>query len=261
MKERAYAKINLALDVFAIREDNYHDLRSIMVPIDFYDELEIVKAKQDEFICNKAYIRYDENNSIFKMAQQLQLRYGIDEHYRIVLRKSIPTRAGLGGGTADAAAALRIFQKLHRLQLNEAEIKQICTSVGADVLFNYYNVPAVVEGIGDRLEMLPMAKTYHVLLVKPRKGVSTKEAYERLDMESCDHPDITALKEALLKGSDIRGLLGNSLEQPALLMNKDIVSIKQMLKEAGAENVLMSGSGSTVFCIDEDPDEIRAIFE
>ena len=261
MKERAYAKINLSLDIFNVRENGYHDLNSIMLPISFYDELEIAVSDKDEYTCNRHYIRNSEENSVIKMINIVKERYSLQDHYRIVLNKQIPTQAGLGGGTADAAAALRILKRLHRLKMTDEQIRDICMQVGADVPFNYYNVPAVVSGLGEKIERISVKKNYHVLLVKPRSGVSTAQAYQLLDLEKCDHPDIGRLKEALINGGSIDGLLGNSLEQPAFQLNRDIVEVKEKLKAAGARNVLMSGSGSTVFCIDEDRNEIRKIAE
>ena len=259
MKQRAYAKINLSLDIFNVRENGYHDLNSIMLPIDFYDELEITVSKKDEYRCNRHYIRNSKENSVIKMIQILKERYLLKDHYSIILNKQIPTQAGLGGGTADAAAALRIMQKLYQLEMTDDEIKEICMLVGADVPFNYYNVPAVVSGLGEEIEEIKLKKTYYILLVKPWSGVSTKQAYELLDLDKCDHPDIMKLKETLINGNSIDGLLGNSLEQPAFQLNSEIVKVKEQLKAAGACNVLMSGSGSTVFCIDEDREEIRKI--
>ncbi len=259
MKDRAYAKINLSLDVFNVREDGYHDISSIMVPIDFYDELEIRIADTDFFSCNRPFIRYNEHNSIYKMISILKERYGIDDHHAITLRKVVPMQAGLGGGTADAASVLRIFQKLYGLKMSKKEIIDVCVKVGADVPFNYFNVPAVVSGIGDVIEPFTMAKRYAVLLVKPRSGISTKEAYETLDMEACDHPDIGKLRKALEEGFAISGLLGNSLEQPALKLNDDIRKVKEELIACGVGDVLMSGSGSTVFCIHEDASVIAEL--
>ncbi|MBQ6477869.1 MAG: 4-(cytidine 5'-diphospho)-2-C-methyl-D-erythritol kinase [Erysipelotrichaceae bacterium] len=261
MKQRAYAKINLSLDIFNVRENGYHDLKSIMLPIDFYDELEIAVSDKDEYRCNRHYIRNTEENSVIKMINILKQRYSLKDHYRIVLNKQIPTQAGLGGGTADAAAALRILKKLHHLNMTDDEIREICMQVGADVPFNYYNVPAVVSGLGEKIERISLKKVYYILLVKPWSGVSTRQAYELLDLNECDHPDIEKLKEALISGSGIDGLLGNSLEQPAFRLNEDIVSVKEKLISAGGRNVLMSGSGSTVFCIDEDRNKIRKIAE
>ena len=261
MKDRAYAKINLALDVFNIREDGYHDINSIMIPVNFYDELEINIAEKDEYVCNKSFVRFNESNSIIKMIDVVKKRYNINDHYYINLNKVVPMQAGLGGGTSDAGSTLRILKKLYKLDLSKEDEREICVQVGADVLFNYYNKPAVVSGIGDYVEPFDMKKEYNVLIVKPRLGVSTKLAYEKLDMNICDHPNIEKLKQALINGDDINGLLGNSLEQPALLLNKDIETIKNILIENGASNVLMSGSGSSVFAISEDFNEIEKLAE
>ena len=261
MKDRAYAKINLALDVFNIRDDGYHDINSIMVPVNFYDELEINIASKDNYNCNKSFIRFDEDNSIIKMINVIKQRYDIKDHYYINLNKVVPIQAGLGGGTSDAASTLRILKKLYKLDLTQEDERQICVAVGADVLFNYYNKPAIVSGIGDYVEPFVMKKEYDVLIVKPKSGVSTKEAYQKLNMDICDHPNINKLKNALINGDDIYGLLGNSLEQPALLLNKEIEGIKNTLIDAGARNVLMSGSGSSVFVISENYEEIEKLAE
>ena len=115
MKDKAYAKINLALDVCGVREDGYHLIDSIMVPINFYDLLDIRISDTDSYRCNWPYIRYNENNSIYKMISVLKDKYQIRDHFMIDLYKSVPTQAGLGGGTADAASALRIMKKLYGL--------------------------------------------------------------------------------------------------------------------------------------------------
>ena len=261
MKDRAYAKINLALDVFNVRDDGYHDIKSIMIPINFYDELEIRVVDNDEYICNKPYIKFNEKNSIIKMIDIVKDKYNINDHFYINLRKSIPTQAGLGGGTSDAGSALRILKKLYRLDLSKQEERDICVAVGADVLFNYYNKAAVVEGIGDIITPIEVKKKYHVLLVKPFKGVSTKQAYDNLNMDICDHPNIDILKMSLEEGTCIDGLMSNSLEQPSLLLNKDVKIIKDLLIDNGCKNVLMSGSGSCVFAISEDEEEIKRLNE
>lgn len=261
MKQRAYAKINLSLDVFAVREDGYHDIRSIMVPISLFDELELDIADKDSYSCNRPNIVYNENNSIVKMIKAFQDMTGIVSSYAVRLHKCVPIKAGLGGGTADGAAALKLLQKLHHVSLNEQQIIELCLKVGADVPFNYFNVPAIVEGIGEKITPIAMKKNYFVLLMKPYTGISTAEAYRKLDVESCDHPDVGKLKKALETGSSISGLLGNSLEQPSLLLNKDIAKIKYLMKSRGGKDVLMSGSGSSVFTISEDRRLIMAMYD
>ena len=261
MKEKAYAKINLALDVCGVLDNGYHELKSVMLPINFYDVLEINIASEDNYYCNWSYITYNEHNSIYKMISLLKERYSINDHYYVKLLKSVPIQAGLGGGTADAAAALRIFEKLYDLKLDKQEIRDICVKVGADVLFNYYNMPALVKGIGDIIEPIDVKNRYHVLLIKPRSGISTVKAYEALNIDTCDHPDIERLLSALRDGDSIEGLLGNSLQGVALQLNSEISDVLRVLHDAGARNVLMSGSGSTVFCISEDRNEIIGLYD
>lgn len=260
MKDKAYAKINLSLDVFNIREDGYHDLKSIMLPLNFFDELEIRRQDKDEYICNRSYIHFDENNSVVKMINVFSKKYNINDHYYINLTKHIPAQAGLGGGTSDAASTLRILQKMYHINMSQEEIRDMCVAVGADVLFSYYNLPAVVEGIGDIVNTFDVKNDYYVLLMKPNLGVSTKKAYELLDMNACDHPDIDKLKECLIDGESIEGLLGNSLEEPSFKINEDIKVMKDKLIKYGAKNVLMSGSGSTVFALSENKEKIEKLY-
>lgn len=261
MRDRAYAKINIALDVFNKREDGYHDISSVMIPISFYDDLEISISDVDNYTYNRTNIEFNEQNSIYKMIEAVRKKYGIDAHYSIVLNKCVPLRAGLGGGTSDAASTLRLLKRLHHLKPTYEEEKELCMSVGADVLFSYINKPAIVSGIGDVVEPIKVKKTYYVLIVKPKYGISTKQAYEMLDMEKANHPNIEALKNALANGDDLAGLLGNSLEQPALLLNKEIDVIKNKLINAGASNVAMSGSGSAVFTLCESEEEMMRLYE
>ncbi len=261
MKQRAYAKINLSLDVFGVREDGYHELDSIMLPVNFYDVVDIEKSDEDVYECNWNYIKYNEHNSIYKMISVLKERYDIRDHHRIILHKSIPIQAGLGGGTADAAAVLKLFEKIYDIAPDKEEIRDICMSVGADVLFNYYNVPAHVSGVGDVIEPFWVKKTYYVLLVKPKSGISTARAYQELDLDTCAHPDIKALKKALEEGSDFDGLIGNSLQEVAQSLNSEIREALDRLNELEAPNVLMSGSGSTVFSISDDRKRILDLYD
>lgn len=258
MIDRCFAKVNLALDVFNIREDGYHDLKSIMVPISFFDELKINIAEENKLICNKEYITNNESNSILKMVKEFEKETNIINKYEIILNKHIPTKAGLAGGTSDAAGTLRLLQKLNHISLSEQTIRKLCVAVGADVFFNYYNKPAIVSGIGDELEFIDIKDDYYILIMKPRMGVSTRQAYELLDMNKCDHPNINALVEALKNGDEILPYMQNSLEQPALLLNEDIKTVKAILREK-AGNSLMSGSGSTVFAISKNKELLAKI--
>lgn len=255
MRERAYAKINLCLDVAGKRDDGYHELKMIMVPIDFYDVLEMIPGQSETSLSlNRSYLPVNEKNTIIKAIQIMKETFSFDDHYACVLQKHIPTRAGLAGGSADAAAAIRIMDRLLKLHLTRDEMIDIGKKVGADVPFCLLNRPAYVEGIGEKITPFTCDPDFELLLVKPRKGVSTKEAFAIVDSEDPVHPDCMKMRDALIN-NDYEGVissLGNSLEEAAVSLVPDIKKVKEELTEKGFDGVLMSGSGSTVFGITRD---------
>ena len=252
MKERAYAKINLCLDIAGRRDDGYHELKMIMVPIDFYDVLEMNIAEETSLSLNRAYLPVNEKNTIIKAIKVMKEKYGIEENFECNLMKHIPTRAGLAGGSADAAAAIRMINRMLRLGLTMDEMIETGKQVGADVPFCIISRPALVGGIGEKIIPFDCDPDFDILLVKPRKGVSTKEAFELADRsEQPEHPDCMAMMEALVR-NDYEGVvssLGNSLEPAAVQLVAEIRTVKEQLTAMGFDGVLMSGSGSTVFGI------------
>ena len=259
MKEKAYAKINLCLDVAGEREDGYHDLKMIMVPVNFYDVLEMEPADQTSIRLNRSYLPVNEKNTVFKAIRTMQKNYGFDQEFACVLQKHIPTQAGLAGGSADAAAAIRIICRYMGLDLSREELIRVGTEVGADVPFCIFNQPAYVSGIGDELEMFECNTDFDILLVKPRRGVSTKTAFTEMNPETASHPDCQAMRKALVENdyeSVIRNL-GNSLEEVSIRLVEEIREVKEDLTAAGFDGVLMSGSGSTVFGITRSPRLLR----
>ena len=254
MKERAYAKINLCLDVVGKREDGYHDLKMIMVPINFYDVLEMEFAPETTLELNRDYLPINDKNTIIKAIHIMQEKYNITEEFRCRLEKHIPTRAGLAGGSADAAAAIRIINRMCNLHLSKDEMIAVGKEVGADVPFCILNQPAFVEGIGEKITTFSCNPDFYLLLIKPRKGVSTAEAFHIVDEQEGIHPDCMAMQEAL-ESNDYDGIissLGNSMENAAMTFVPEIRNAKQDLLELGFDGVLMSGSGSTVFGITKD---------
>lgn len=254
MKERAYAKINLCLDVVGKREDGYHDLKMIMVPINFYDVLEMEFAEETTLELNRDYLPINDKNTIIKAIHIMQEKYNFKEEFRCRLEKHIPTRAGLAGGSADAAAAIRIINRMCNLHLTKDEMIAVGKEVGADVPFCILNQPAFVEGIGEKITTFSCNLDFYLLLIKPRKGVSTAEAFHIVDEQEGIHPDCKAMQEAL-ESNDYDGIissLGNSMENAAMTLVPEIRNAKQDLLELGFDGVLMSGSGSTVFGITKD---------
>lgn len=252
MKTRAYAKINLALDVLGVRDDGYHMLKMIMVPIDFYDEIEIVRASKTSFVASNRPFYFDENNTIVKALNMMKDKFGIDDDFEVTIKKQIPIKAGLAGGSTDGASVIRCINKMYDLRLSSEKIKELCLNIGADVLFNYYSRPSLVWGIGDNLSFIDIKDDYYVLLIKPRKGVSTKECYKNLDVNACVHPDIDLILKKLKKGEEVKEFLKNSLEDTAISLCDDIKRAKDELLNNGADFALVTGSGSTVFTIDKD---------
>ncbi len=254
MKERAYAKINLCLDVVGKREDGYHDLKMIMVPINFYDVLEMEFAPETTLELNRDYLPINDKNTIIKAIHIMQKKYNITEEFCCRLEKHIPTRAGLAGGSADAAAAIRMINRMCNLHLTKDEMIAVGKEVGADVPFCILNRPAFVEGIGEKITTFSCSPDFYLLLIKPRKGVSTAEAFHIVDEQEGIHPDCKAMQEALEYNDydSIISSLGNSMENAAMILVPEIRKAKQDLLDLGFDGVLMSGSGSTVFGITKD---------
>ena len=212
MYERAYAKINVSLNVIGCRPDGYHELDMLMAPIGLYDALTMEVSDQTTFI-NDAHMPFNEKNTIRKAIELLRETYGFTGQFKITLTKRIPFLSGLAGGSSDAAAALRCVNRLLQLKLTPAQLRTVGEKIGADVAFFLQPEWARIRGIGEIIEPLPPVRPYQVLLIKPYKGVSTKWAYQNVNLETCAHPDISAVQKAFLEHQPLADLLGNSLEQ------------------------------------------------
>lgn len=257
MKVKAYAKVNLALNVLGKRDDGFHELEMIMAPIYLHDLVIVEPIHQGiEIQSNNRMIPLDERNIVYKAAKLMMERFNIEVGVRIQLFKHIPMQAGLAGGSADGAAVFKAMNDIFRLGLSLEELADLSVEVGSDLPFCMYNQFALVEGRGEKIETFAVKNNDYILLVKPRRGVSTKLAYGTLDLQNCDHPDCKTMKEALITGDDkgVVASLGNSLEQPAMALVPEIKRIKEELMALGFDGALMSGSGSCVFGLTKDAD-------
>lgn len=256
MRVKAYAKINLALDITGKLDNGYHELNMIMQTIGIYDSICVeVIPEGIEIVCNKKYIPTDKRNTVYKAAQLLIDKYGIKRGVSIDIKKTVPSQAGLGGGSSDAAAVLRAMNQLFNLNLEDNDLINIAKEIGADVPFFIYGGTAKCQGIGEKITKLKGFKDKTVLLVKPRFGVNTKEAYGLYDLEKdIRHPDIDLVIKALEQDSikDLAMNMGNVLESVVIKKYQEIVNIKQELIDLGAYGSLMTGSGSAVFSIFQD---------
>lgn len=250
---RAYAKINLGLDVVRRLPNGYHQVKMVMQSVGIYDELTLEKTDGGIRITTDCgELPTDENNLIYKAARLMQEACHIREGVRIHLSKNIPIAAGMAGGSTDAAAAMKGMNRLFSLGIPDGELMRMSVPVGADVPYCILGGTALAEGIGEKLTPLPPAPSCFVLVAKPDISVSTKYVYQHLDAAGIpSHPDIDGMVEAIKSGS-LRGIserMENVLERVTIPAHPVIRTLKERLLELGAENSLMSGSGPTVFGI------------
>lgn len=254
---KAYAKINLALDVVGKREDGYHEVRMIMQTVKLYDKLTFRLLEEDaiRLKTNVGFLPCDENNLIYKAVQYLKEQYHVKQGMEIDLYKCIPVAAGMAGGSTDCAAALIGASKLFGLHLDKQTLMKIGVRLGADVPYCIMRGTALSEGIGEILTPLPSIPDCKILIAKPPVGVSTKFVYEHLDEQEIEtHPDVDGMVQAIREGNllGITNRMGNVLENVTIPEYPVIDQIKKCMIEQGALNAMMSGSGPTVFGIYED---------
>ncbi len=248
---RAYAKINLGLDVVRRLPNGYHEVRMIMQTVDICDILTFSKRKEGILLkVDNVTLPTDENNLIYKAAKLLLDTKDVEGGVEITLEKHIPIAAGMAGGSTDAAATLLAVNELYELGLDREALKEIGVKIGADVPYCVQGGTALAEGIGEKLTTLPPPPSCYLVVAKPDINVSTKFVYENLKAnELKEHPDIDGMVQCLSQ-NDLQGIaerLGNVLETVTIPAYPIIQNIKEILLTKGAVNALMSGSGPTVF--------------
>lgn len=257
MKLRALAKINLGLDVLGRRADGYHELRMIMQTINMYDQLDMEISEEPgiKITTNLPYVPVNENNLVYKAAKMLMDEFQVKEGLTVDLQKMIPVAAGMAGGSSDAAAAMIGVNRLFQLGLSVKALMERGVKIGADVPYCLLRGTALAEGIGDKLRALPACPDCYVLIGKPGISVSTKFVYENLRTNELKaHPRIDEMLGALQWHNlyKMADLMENVLETVTIPRYPIIEEIKNHMKEHGALNALMSGSGPTVFGLFDD---------
>lgn len=265
MKIKAYAKVNISLDVVGKREDGYHLLEMIMQSIDLYDEIKIDKKKSDITIkCNKQYVPTDERNLAYKAAKLFMEEYNINSGVEINIKKNIPVCAGLAGGSTDGAAVLKILNKIFDVDASEEELMKLGLRLGADVPYCIKGGTALCKGIGEDVTELPSFKDKILVLVKPPFGVSTKGVYQEFNLSKVrSHPNTELLINAI-EDDDLKLVCSNMknlLENVTLKKHKVLINIKEEMKGFGAVGSMMSGSGPTVFAFFDDMLKAQKCFE
>lgn len=256
--EAAYAKLNLTLDVLGKRDDGYHDLKSVMQTISIRDDIEIDvdTGKPWCLKCDKEGIPTDESNLAWKAAKVYCDAVGKEPNgIEIRITKRIPSQAGMGGGSADAAAVLRALNRYYDDPLSILALAELGASVGSDVPFCVVGGTAMVEGRGERIRKLPDMPDCVFVVCKPEFASSTPELYRKLDETAiAKHPDNQAMESALLAGDlgRVAENLCNVFDPVVTADHLELNYIKSIFNSYGSVGQQMTGSGSAVFCIVPD---------
>ena len=249
---RSFGKINICLNITKKREDGFHEIDSVMLPISLHDSLVVSKLVN----ANDNYVTVDDfsigtftyNLATFAI-EKLQGEYHFNDKFRILIHKVIPIQAGLGGGSSNAAFTMKAVNTMLKLGATDEKLIELATPLGCDIPFFIKCMPARVQGIGEILSPITVKNNYYVLIVKPEAGCSTREVYglsDSMDLKACD---IDAVIKALEDGDDelLAQSISNALQEPAIKLVPAIQCIIDELHSFGLDIVQVTGSGSAVF--------------
>ncbi len=260
---KSYAKINLCLNVVGKREDGYHELDMVTLPLELHDSVLFTELKTapDHYVTIDDFsLGLFKYNIATKTIETLQQKYKFSNKFRVSIHKVIPMQAGLGGGSSNAAVVIHALNSYLKLNMTDEDKLNIATGIGADVPFFLFNKPARCRGIGEKIDFINVKHDYYALIVKPEQGCSTEAVFRICDSMNLKACNVEQVIKALEEGDDdlLASSISNSLEEAAISMVPEIQVIKQKLKFAGLKIVQMSGSGSAVFALSTDKKLIKA---
>ena len=254
IKVKTSAKINLSLDVVGRKPDGYHLIESIFQSVNIYDIITVSKTENGiHLTCNEPEIPCDSRNIAYKAARLFLDKTGIKSGINIHIEKHIPSQAGLGGGSSDGAGVLYAMTTLFDTNIDIFDLAKLGANISADTAFFIYGGTAFVQGIGEIINPIRLLPPIELVIAKGRSGISTPEAYKMIDeLSEPNHIDTRKLLKAIDKGKFMYhcDCCGNIFEQVTSII--DVFDIKKRMISNGAENAVMSGSGSAVFGIFKD---------
>ena len=261
---KAPAKINLTLDVLYKRPDDFHEVEMIMTTVDLADRIGLENRPDGliKIVSADRFVPDDNRNFAYQAAQLLKDLYNIEEGVTITIEKQIPIAAGLAGGSSDAAATLRGLNELWNLNLSVDELAELGAKIGSDVSFCVYGGTALATGRGEKIQEIAAPPACWVVLAKPKIGVSTAEIYGGLNVDEITHPNTASMLKAI-ETNDYELMcksLGNVLESVTLKLYPEVEIIKEQMHRFGADAVLMSGSGPTVFGLVDTEARVNRIY-
>ena len=260
----SFAKINWSLHISGKRPDGYHEVRTILQTISLHDDLDFEISGDGEVVlsCNVGDIPTDDRNLIVRAAYALKDRYGVDDGVRVHLNKRIPTKAGLGGASSNAAVALLALVQLWQVEADLASLSEIAAELGADVPFFLLGGCALATGTGATIAPLPdlTSETQYLIVLTPNAGISTADAYAAVSSNALttiqSDPILSSSREEAISGNSVPWPpyrnLQNDFESVIFDIEPEIRRTKETLLQAGAFRVLLAGSGSSVFGIFAD---------
>ena len=263
---RSFAKINISLNITKKREDGFHEIDSIMLPITLHDSLVVTKSSNavDNYVTIDDFSigSFSYNLATFSI-EKLQKAYHFNDKFRVLIHKVIPIQAGLGGGSSNAAFTMKSVNQLLKLGASDEELIELSKPLGCDIPFFIKCKPARVQGVGEILTPINVKNNYYVLIVKPDAGCSTKEIYrlsDSMDLKTCD---IDAVVKALEEGDDdlLANNIYNALQEPAIQTVPVIKQIIGELQNNGLKIVQVTGSGSAVFALSTDKKQLKRVFK
>ncbi|MBM6615413.1 4-(cytidine 5'-diphospho)-2-C-methyl-D-erythritol kinase [Desemzia sp. RIT804] len=264
IEEKAPAKINLSLDVLHKRDDGYHEMELVMTSIDLADRLTLTLLEEDRILIesNNGFLPLDERNIAYRSAMLLKKEFNIRLGVHIYIEKHIPIAAGLGGGSSDAAATLRGLNRLWNIGLDLDELAELGTQIGSDVPFCIYGGSAYAYGRGEKIKPLEEVPQCWVVLVKPRRGISSWTVFEGLEVDKLIHPDTKGILNAIdcMDYPLMTQYLGNALENVSMHKQPKIGQIKHKMLEFGADTALMSGTGPTIYGLCQKYSRAQRVF-
>ncbi len=242
------AKVNLFLYVLGKRPDGYHNIYTLFYPISIYDTLSIQKSHETTLICSNKNIPEDENNIIIKTHNILKEKYNLQDNFSISLEKNIPSGAGLGGGSSNAAYYLKAVNEISNLKLTYNQMAEIMAMVGSDTVFFLKNMPQLAYGRGTELSPAPILPELYFIIINPNIHISTKEIYNSSHLELTNIDTISKIKKEYTF-NELKSIMKNDMQNAVFLSHKKVKDIIDFFNTETAGYPLMSGSGSTVFAV------------
>ena len=262
---RSFAKINISLNITKKREDGFHELDSVMLPISLHDSLVVSKLNgPDNFVTVDDFsIRTFSYNLATLSIDKLQSVYHFNDKFRVLIHKVIPIQAGLGGGSSNAAFTMKAVNSMLKLGATDEELINLGKTLGCDIPFFIKCKPARVQGVGEILTPITIKNNYYVLLVKPELGCSTREVYALSDTMDLKVGNIENVIKALEEGNDdlLAANISNALQEPAVELVPVIRSIIDELHQNGLKMVQVTGSGSAVFALSTNKKQLKEVFK